>query len=262
MVFNYAYKAGLIDRPVHFGANFSRPSKKAIRKQKTPRMFEAAEIRRMIDHARPVMKAMVLLGVNAGFGCADIGRLPKDAVDLDGGWITFRRPKTGNERRIPLWPETVEAIREAIAARPKPATKDLADRVFLTRNGGSWFKEKTRYMTEQFRKFLQGIDDQAADKAIADGAEPPPKLYRKGRGFYTLRHVFETIGGESCDQVAVDAIMGHERGDMASHYRERISDERLLKVVNTVRDWLYADTSTDDTDSDEERATVPFRVVG
>jgi hypothetical protein len=41
-------------------------------------------------------------------------------------------------------------------------------------------------------------------------------IYRKGVGLYALRHVFETIGGQSRDQVAVDAIMGHQRGDMAS----------------------------------------------
>ena len=44
-----------------------------------------------------------------------------------------------------------------------------------------------------------------------------------------LRHVFETIGGESRDQVAVDHIMGHADQSMAAHYRERISDERLQK---------------------------------
>jgi len=262
MIFGYAGpdKAGLIDRPVHFGPDFNRPSAKAIRRQRQPKMFEAAVIRRMIDRAGPPMKAMVLLGVNCGFGCADVGRLPIDAVDFDGGWIEFPRPKTGTDRRVPLWPETIAAVREALEFRPNPATKELADRMFLTRRGGSWDKEKTRYMTEQFRKFLQGIDQQAADKAEADGTDPPEKLYRKGRGFYTLRHVFETMGGESCDQVAVDAIMGHERGDMAAIYRERISDDRLMRVVNTVRKWLFSEP--DEPGTDEEPATVPFRTVG
>ncbi len=61
-------------------------------------------------------------------------------------------------------------------------------------------------------------------------AKPYPDFPLYAR-FYTLRHVFETIGGESRDQVAVDAIMGHERGEMAAHYRERISEDRLRALV-------------------------------
>jgi integrase len=60
----------------------------------------------------------------------------------------------------------------------------------------------------------------------------------RGHTFYALRHSFETIGGESRDQVAVDAIMGHSRDDMASVYRERIGDDRLRAVVDHVRTWL------------------------
>jgi integrase len=235
MIFNHAYKAGLIEHPLRFGANFSRPSAQAIRKHRKPRMFEAAEIRTMLDNAGAVLKAMILLGVNAGFGCTDVGRLPKSAVDLKAGWVTFPRPKTGTERHVPLWPETIEAIEDAIDHRPQPQSDDLKDLVFLTRRGGTFAKDSTRYLTEQFRKFVE-----------------PLGLYQKGRGFYTLRHVFETIGGESRDQVAVDAIMGHERGDMASNYRERISDDRLEHVVNVVRDWLF----TEDTEADDDQPAV------
>jgi integrase len=64
-------------------------------------------------------------------------------------------------------------------------------------------------------------------------------LARQGHTFYALRHTFETIGGESRDQVAVDAIMGHSRDDMASVYRERIGDDRLRAVVDHVRRWLF-----------------------
>lgn len=240
IIFKYAYDAELIDRPVRFGANFKRPSAKSIRRQRTPRMFEAAEIRTMLDNAKPAMKAMVLLGVNCGFGPTDVGTLTKSALDLDVGWVTFPRPKTGTERRIPLWPETVAAIQVAIAQRPQPATKELRTRVFLTRTGQSWNKDRTRYMTDQFHKFLS-----------------PLGLHHKGRGFYALRHVFETIGGESRDQVAVDAIMGHERGEMAAHYRERISDERLQAVVNTVRAWLYAPPPV--AGDDDQADVIPFR---
>ena len=46
-------------------------------------------------------------------------------------------------------------------------------------------------------------------------------LARRGHTFCALRHTFETIGGESRDQVAVDA-MGHSRDDMASVYPVRL----------------------------------------
>ena len=60
-----------------------------------------------------------------------------------------------------------------------------------------------------------------------------------GRNFYALRHGLETVGGESKDQVAVDAIMGHADSSMASVYRERISDERLRAVTDVVHRWLF-----------------------
>ena len=71
------------------------------------------------------------------------------------------------------------------------------------------------------------------------------ELYRPKLGFYALRHTFETIAGESRDQVAVGHIMGHVDASMAGVYRERISDDRLLAVSKTVRDWLQLDDLAD-----------------
>ena len=33
--------------------------------------------------------------------------------------------------------------------------------------------------------------------------------------------------------------MGHSDNTISDHYRERIADERLEKVVNHVHDWLF-----------------------
>ena len=44
----------------------------------------------------------------------------------------------------------------------------------------------------------------------------------------------ETIGGGCKDQVAVDAVMGHARGDMASVYRLDIDDARLEAVADHI----------------------------
>jgi integrase len=91
IVFNYAYKNGLIDRPMRYGEGFRRPSKKTLRlarAEKGPKMFEADELRRIIEAATQPMKAMLMLAINAGMGNSDVGQLPMKALNLDGGWMT------------------------------------------------------------------------------------------------------------------------------------------------------------------------------
>ena len=186
-------------------------------------MFEAAELREIIEAAEQPLKAMIMLGINCGFGNSDCGTLPMSALDLKAGWVNYPRPKTAVERRCPLWPETIKAIKAAIAERPTPKRPEHANLVFVTKYGGPWAKETNDSpITKEMRKLLDKL-----------------KLYRPGLGFYALRHTFETIAGESRDQVAVNHIMGHADASMAGVYRERISDDRLRDVVNVVRGWLF-----------------------
>jgi integrase len=94
--------------------------------------------------------------------------------------------------------------------------------VFVTVRGGSWHKKvDDNPISKEMRKLLNSLNIEGS------------------RSFYALRHTFETIGGEAKDQVAVDHIMGHARDDMASVYRERISDERLKAISDHVRAWLF-----------------------
>ncbi len=226
IVFKYAYDAGLVDRPIRYGPEFRRPSKKTLRKvraAKGKKLFEKHELLALLDVASAQVKAMMLLGINCGFGNADVGTLPLGALDLDGGWVNYPRPKTGIERRCPLWPETVAAIRDAIAERPNPKDPVDAEMVFITKYGSKWFTgTKSNPLSAEMGKLLDQVG-----------------IRRQGVNFYALRHSFETIGGASRDQVAVDHIMGHARADMASAYRERIGDDRLRAVAEVVHHWLF-----------------------
>ena len=224
IVFRYAFESELTEKPVRFGANFKRPSAKLIRRHRTKRMFESHEIQQMLGSARQPLHAMILLASNCGFGNADVGRLPKTAIDWSNGWVEFPRPRTGSDRRCPLWPETMASLKEAEKTLPQPATAECTGLVFLTSWGGPWHKEGSSYLSEQFRRFLRGEN-----------------LYRRGVGFYGFRHTFATIGGESRDQPALDFLMGHEPGGVAAGYRERVSDHRLRDVVETVRTWLFGE---------------------
>ena len=185
---------------------------------------------------------MILLGINCGYGNADVGTIPIGAVDLQRGWVNYHRPKTEIERRCPLWPETVAAIREWLKGRPAPKDAAFATLLFLTRCGTPWHKGDGKLAIGD----VEGIEAKAlnamTDNPVAKEMVKLLKtvgLHRPGLAFYALRHTFETIGGETRDQVAVDTIMGHDRGDMASVYREKISDERLKVVTDYVHDWLF-----------------------
>jgi integrase len=207
--------------------------------------------------AAPSLRAMVLLGLNAGFGNTDCARLPLSAVNLNTGWIRFPRPKTEVPRRVPLWPETVAALQAAIAARPKPVDSADRDLVFLTERGTPFVRmqpSKTREHQFVCINSLSRRFELLLKRLKIEG--------RAGIGFYTLRHVFATAAGECKDQVAVDFVMGHCDESMADRYREGISDTRLQAVVNTVRNWLFNAAMGDIAESAPSTTPQPFRIVG
>src|SRR5262245_40290156 len=82
-VFKFALDAGLIAKPVRFGPGFARPTKKVLhlkRAKQGPRLFTSEEIRHLIGAAGVQLKAMLLLGINCGYGNADCGNLPLTAL--------------------------------------------------------------------------------------------------------------------------------------------------------------------------------------
>jgi integrase len=190
-------------------------------------MLEPDQLRRLIDAAGQPLKAMILLGTNAGFGNHDCATLPRVALDLDTGWLSYARPKTGIPRRCPLWPETVAAIREVVAARPDPGHGAAAGLVFLTARATPWIHTTPKggrvdNVAIQFGLLLKRVG-----------------LHRDRLGFYTLRYIFRTIADAVRDTVAADIIMGHTDPTMAEHYRERVEDSRLQAVAAHVREWLF-----------------------
>jgi integrase len=252
IIFNWAYEAGLLASPIRFGPDFRPPSNAILRREKQKKglkLFEAAELRKLIRAAPQPLKAMILLGANAGLGNADVGRLRERHLDLQTGWLDFPRPKTAVGRRAWLWPETVAAIKEAIADRPEPKTKAEAGLVFLRADGRSWYVE----LKLPAPNAGTNGDGQHAEKAKMPNTSNPVAdttrrllldlgLHRPGLGFYTLRHVFLTIGEESRDHIAVAHVMGHVVPGMGTAYREKVSDERLRDVCEHVRTWLFGKT--------------------
>jgi integrase len=140
-VFKFAFDWGLIATPVRYGGGFSKPKAAVLRRErqkKGKRMFTPDQIRAVLDKANKPMKAMTLLGINCGFGNEDCATLPLEVLDLKRGWVDYARPKTAVERACPLWEETVAALKDYLADRPKPASKEFEGLVFLTQTGLGW----------------------------------------------------------------------------------------------------------------------------
>jgi integrase len=249
VLLKFAFEASLIQTPVRFG-EFKRPSKSAMRRQRElsgARLIEAPQLQQLLGIADCQLQAMILLGVNCGFGNADCGMLPLAAVDLTGGWIEFPRPKTGIKRRCPLWPETIAAVNEWLERRKGPRDPALADLMFATKYGQPWHVDgrNDNPLSAAFRKLLNRIDAAAEEEARKDAEEngtkykAPCKVYRPGVGFYSLRHTFQTVADECGDYIATRRIMGHADHSISDNYRERFPDDRLRRVADHVHAWLY-----------------------
>ncbi|MCX5670383.1 MAG: tyrosine-type recombinase/integrase [Planctomycetota bacterium] len=247
-VFRYAYETDLLDKPMKYGKGLEKPSSRARRKARRAaelsdgkRLLSASQIRAMLDAANSSLRAMVLLGINGGFGNADCARLPAGAVDFGRAVMEFDRPKTGVERVVPLWPETAEALRQVLASRPTPADAESADLVFVTTFGHPWLRENVHRTPDNSIEKVVPIDSirQEFDKLLGRLG-----LKRRGIGFCTLRHTFRTWADEVRDQHAIHRIMGHTIPGMSGIYVEEISLDRLRAVVNHVRSKLFGTAKT------------------
>jgi integrase len=236
-MFKWAARPPLRLRVPDYGDEFDLPSRasfrrarKAHREEHGAKFFTPAEIGKLVKSARPKLRAMILLAVNGGFGNTDVAALPLSVVDLKGGWLDYARGKTGIDRRVPLWQDTVKALAAVLASRPRPRDEAYDPLLFLTAFGRPYVLEKRSrkgkllhkdQVAWQFANLCKSLD-----------------LYRHGRSFYSLRRTFRTVADEFGDQRAAALVMGHELADIGSVYVQHVADSRLVALTRYVRSRL------------------------
>lgn len=196
---------------IRYKTALKTPAAKLIREAKRnagERMFKPDEIQKLTKAAAGELQAMILLGINCGFGPTDCIQLTVESVDLKNGWHNFPRPKTAVSRRCPLWPSTLAALKAVIGDRTE----------------GKVFKRT--WNRHVIARALQAT-------CLGCG------VYREGvTTFYSLRRTFETVAcAADVPQAVINAIMGHAEHDIPSMYRQKVFDEQLKKCVNFVGDW-------------------------
>lgn len=185
--------------------------------------FTPAEIAVLLKHADVQQTAQILLGLNGGFGNTDLSELRERVIDFNGGWIDYRRGKTGVKRRCPMWPETILALKAAL-----PLSK-IVGNVFSTSDG---------------RPLVQGSHDRLAArfKTLCEAAN----CYIDGRGFYKLRDTAATEMVTHGSTLLVKRITGHtspgEDRILDEHYVGQV-DVKLCEMVDASRHHLLSEWS-------------------
>lgn len=197
---------------VSYGPVFAQPSKKLVRidRAKRPRrMYTAKQVRTLYRHAKGMMRAAVLLGINGGMGPADVSRVTVSMID--GDLLRADREKTGATRIVPLWPITQKALTRL--------TPDDEGHLFYGSRGGPLESLHNRGVVRRFQK-------------LCDSADVP------NLGFYTLRRTFRTVADAIPDRRAVDIVTGHVQEDMGSVYVQEVHPDRLRAVTDHVLKWF------------------------
>lgn len=221
-IFVYAYEFEFVAQPIRFRAAFSRASEKQLSRERAAgpeKYFEPWEVRAIVAAASPEVAAMTLLGINAGFGAADCGRLTWDQIDFDRAWYRSPRGKTGQWREAWLWPETMRAI-EACGRRHESL-------VFVTRFGLPWYVDGSgrNPLQSEFRKVCVDLG-----------------IHKVRRGHYSLRHALLTVADELGDTVAMRIVLGQKDPSISQRYRERIDSYRIGRVCGHVRQWYLGNS--------------------
>jgi integrase len=230
-LFHWAIDNEVIDR----GPNLKAIKKITKVKPEKP-VFTTEQINLLLEHADVQMQAMILLGLNCGFGCTDCAELKWENLDLKKSRVIFPRGKTGVSRNLSLWPETIVALK---------SLSKQGELVFYTVRGNPWVRTiqgKDKLGNDKFTK------DDAVTKQFSKLLKVAGIKTQKGVGFYTLRRTAATLAARSGDPFAVQRLLGHADLKMASVYVQDVS-EQTDRVVENVRKLIIPDDSSPSADA-------------
>lgn len=246
MIFRWGFDNDLMIHAPKFGSGFRPPDrtarKKSARQLGSSIIFTPDQVLELLttpldaDGNSVHLRAMMHLGINAGFGQEDCATLPLSAVDLDAGVIRYPRPKTEVDRMVTLWPQTVLALRESIAQRPTPRSDEDGGLVFLTRYGRQWVRERIHRSAGVVERVVRvdsiSLEFNKLRRHLGGGVMRCPSFYR-------LRKTFITEADAAGDAHAVHRIRGHALPGMSDVYVQRVDLDRIRKVTDHVWRWLF-----------------------
>lgn len=99
------------------------------------------------------------------------------------------------------------------------------------------------FLTDQGRPWVKTVRNTIMDRLQSSFARLLENVGAKQRGIgdRTLRRTFETVAEGTLDVPCVAQLMGRHDKAMTSTYRQRITGDRLRRVTEHVRAWLFGE---------------------
>jgi integrase len=242
---------------VDFGPRFQPPSSDALAKEReasgSTRFIEREDLLALLEHAKPAMKCMILLGINCGFYASDSIALTFDRLHLSHRTPhhDFYRMKNGRRRVGVLWPETVNALVTYIERHRGDSD---SDRVILNQYG---------------RPHSDAAVGRGIRTAFMNLAKKAKVTLPPCTSIGSLRHTYGTVVDLAPDQQMIDLSMGHAPKGMQKRIYSQLNLgelDRLAAVADVVHRWLYkgelAGVPGREGNAYSGPASVPFRIVG
>lgn len=269
---------GILKRPFHLlpllvkkGDLLRRREVKAKVVERGAHCYTPAELWAMIHAGNIHYTAMALLGYFCAYGNEDCSQLtfehvnfdPDPALQLPAGWgvIHFPRPKTEIERAAAIPPIVCEAIRASIAVRPKPRLEKWAKRVFITKAGLPFTRQKKHRREDGVVEKVVNIDSVGIVHKRArarvrhcpihghmlnlrsiggvcpdcgDQEKKPGLQALRMLGFYTFRHSALTYAAGTSTPEAIALWEGHTIAGVRSHYVAHVDIQKLTPIADAL----------------------------
>lgn len=149
-------------------------------------IYSEDQIKLMLEHADIRLKAMIMLGIDAGLRVGEVARLKVSDIDSNNHLIHIHHSKRRKSRNVPLSQKTLEVLRDYWKCY-RPAKDGY---LFLGRSHGHI---NQNYINNLFSSLIKSLP-----------------FYKKGMRFHQLRDTYATLLiNNGCQNFTLMKLLGH-----------------------------------------------------
>lgn len=197
------------------------------------RRYSVDELRILYQHAREQERLILLLGLNCGFGTAEMGLLKVEDFHLKsqnshplneerGSVLVLHRPNTNQVGVWPLWPETVHAFEVLMERKGQ-----IGGHVFKSLDGESLYRRTSRNPSSAFANLWRRLTNRASEQH-PEFPRLPIKMLRRT----AMDLLMSIYSGD-----AVRAYLGH-RPDHRDRFYHQLDGRFESEACQRLREML------------------------